>query len=68
MKRSQAVDKILNKLWMLGVQDLTRQDAESMLTFIEREIQMLPPYNSNGLSSYDIAMGANLHKWEPEDD
>ena len=29
---------------------------------------MLPPYNNSGLSNYDIAMGSNINKWEPETD
>ena len=74
MKKSEALEKIKNKLWLLGVADLSDRDAESMLKFIEEELGMLPPLNrikANATPSCflkEFIDADNYYEWEPEDD
>jgi len=37
MTKSEAIDKLMRKLWLLGVSDLSEHDAVSMLKFMEEE-------------------------------
>jgi hypothetical protein len=43
MKRSEAIEKLYEKLWIYGVPELQKKDAAQFLKFIEEELKMLPP-------------------------
>lgn len=69
MKRSQMLDIIEAELYIYSDeydQGVHRSVARMILRTIE-DYGMLPPYNDEGLSSYDIAMGSNVNKWEDEE-
>ena len=37
VNRQEAIEKLMRQLWLLGVADLSEQDAISMLNFMEKE-------------------------------
>lgn len=70
MKRSDMIKDIAlvigRQAVLAGVRDLAWLNVEEILDMQEKA-GMKPPYNPEGLTNYDIAMGSNVNKWEPED-
>lgn len=71
MKRSDAIKKIVKFLFDTVPPTDNFEAGDELLTFIEKELRMLPPYKSKYPKSNTIVRNAesitSQHQWEDED-
>ena len=74
MKRSEAVQKLIDAVYMASESDLTmtEEEASNLLTEIENRIGMLPP-TLTGTTNVEVdeetgQMFVKLWSWEDEDE